>query len=125
MVQKQHLRPKTVRAGDKKVAERMKRRFILRLAADRHISISDQVLDDILRDPELRDPVGLCAYAADLLERLEGRAAGAASLALWRTFAWSPQGSPKKKFVLTTDAVMVAQDILAERLTKSQGGGPR
>ncbi len=123
MVQKPHLRAKTVRARDKRVAERMKRRFILRLAADRHISVADQVLDDILRDPKLRDPVGLCAYAADLLERLEGRAAGAASLALWRTFAWSPQGSPKKKFVLTTDAVMVAQDILAERLTKSQDGG--
>lgn len=57
MVQKPHLGPKTVRAGDKKVAERMKRTFILQLAADHHISVSDQVLDDILSDPELRDPL--------------------------------------------------------------------
>jgi hypothetical protein len=120
MVQKPHLRSKTVRPGDKKAAEKMKHSFIVRLAADHHISVSDQVVDEILRDPGLREPVGLCTYAADLLKRLEGRAVGAASLALWRSFAWSPKGSPKRNFVLTTDAIMVAQDILTKRLSKSQ-----
>jgi len=116
MVQKPHLRPKTVGAGDKKVAERLKRSFILQLAANCGISASDKLVDDMLGDPELREPVGLCAYAADLLERIEGRAIGAASLALWRTFAWTRQGSPRKNFVLTSDAIMVAQDVLAKRL---------
>jgi hypothetical protein len=94
----------------------MKRSFILQLAADRGISASDELLDDILRDPELRERVGLCAYAADLMERIEGRAIGAASLALWRTFAWTRLVSPKKDFVLTTDAIMAALDVLAKRL---------
>ena len=96
MVQKPHLRPKKVGARDKKVAERMKRTFLLRLAKVRGISVTDEMLDDILQDPNLRESVGLCTYAADLLERLQGRAVGAASLALWRTFAWTPQGSPQK-----------------------------
>ena len=118
MVQKPHLRPKKVSANARKVAERMKRTFLVRLAEARGISVSGEMLDDMLQDPNLREPVGLCTYAADLLQRLEGRAAGAASLVLWRTFAWTPQGSPKKGFILKTDEIMIAQDVLTERLSK-------
>jgi hypothetical protein len=57
------------------------------------------------------------------LPEQEGRAVGAASLALWRTFAWTPEGSPKKGFVLNTDEIMIAQDVVAERLSKSEAGG--
>ena len=120
MVQKPHLRPKKVNTRDKKVAERMKRTFLLRLAKARGISVTDETLDDMLQEPNLREPIGLCTYAADLLERLKGRAVGAASLALWRSFAWTPQGSPKKGFVLSADEIMLAQDILAERLAKAE-----
>jgi hypothetical protein len=116
MVRRPHLRPKTVGGGDKKVAERMKRGFILRLAAARGMGGAEQVADDIMGDPTFREPVGLCTYAADLLDRLEGRVVGAASLALWRSFAWTPQGSRKKNFTLTADAIMAAQDTLSGRL---------
>jgi len=118
MVQKPHLRPKKVGAGDKKAAERMKRTFLIQLAAARGISVTEEMLDEMLQDPNLREAVGLCTYAADLLQRLKGRAVGAASLALWRSFAWTSQGSPKKGFVLTADEIMIAQDFLAERLSK-------
>lgn len=118
MVRKPHLRPKKIGAGDKKVAERMKRGFLLRLAASHGISVSDKMLDEMLQDPDLRESLGLCAYAGDLLQRLEGRAVGAASLALWRTFAWTAQGSPKKGFVLTADEIMAAQDLLTKRLSR-------
>ncbi len=94
----------------------MKRAFLKRLADVHRISVTDEMLDDMLQDPNLREPIGLCTYAADLLQRLQGRAAGAASLALWRSFAWTPKGSPKKDFVLTTDAIMVAQDVLVQHL---------
>jgi len=125
MVRKPHLRPKKVSAGDKKVAERMKRTFLLQLAEARGISVTDEMLKHILQDPHFRESVGLCTYAADLLQRLKGIGFGAASLALWRTFAWTPQGSPKKGFVLTTDDIMIAQDVLAERLSKSEAGRRR
>jgi len=122
MVQKPHVRPKKIGAGDKKVAERMKRTFLVRLAKARGISVTEKMLDDVLQDPNLREPIGLCTYAADLLQRLEGRAVGAASLALWRSFAWTSQGSPKKGFVLTTDEIMIAQDVLAGNLSKFETG---
>jgi hypothetical protein len=122
MVQKPHLRPKKVTTGHKKVAERLKRTFLVRLAVARGISVTDELLNDMLQDRNLREPIGLCTYADDLLQRLKGTAVGAASLALWRTFAWTPQGSPKKNFVLTTDEIMIAQDLLVERLSKSETG---
>jgi hypothetical protein len=118
MVQKPHLQPKKVGAGDKEVAARMKKTLLRRLAESRGIPVTDETLDDMLQDPNLRESIGLCTYAADLLQRLEGRAVGAASLALWRAFAWTPQGSPKKDFVLTTDEIMIAQDVLIERLSR-------
>jgi hypothetical protein len=124
MVRKPHLRPKKVGPADKKAAERMKRAFLTRLAASHGMSVFggtlDERLDEMLQDPALREPAGLCAYAADLLQRLEGRAAGAATLALWRTFAWTAQGSPKQGFVLTADEIMSAQDVLTKRLLQTQ-----
>lgn len=118
MVKKPHLQPKKVGSGDKKTAERMKRTFLRRLADTHRFSVTDEKLDDMLQDPNLREPIGLCAYAADLLQRLQGWAVGAASLALWRTFAWTPEGSPKKDFVLTADEIMIAQGVLVQRLQK-------
>ena len=119
MVRRPHLTPKKVGPRDKKVAERMKRNFLHRLATYHGVSVSDETLDQMLQDPELREPVGLCAYAADLRQRLEGRSVGAASLALWRTFAWTTKGSPKKDFVLTADEIMAAQDVLTKRLLQT------
>ena len=122
MVRKPHIRPRKVGAGDKVVAERMKRGFLLRLAAARSVSVPEATVDEMLTAHELRDPLGLCTYAADLLQRLEGRtAAGAASLALWRSFAWTPQGSPKKGFVLSADDIMAAQEVLAGRMSAGEG----
>jgi hypothetical protein len=123
MVQKPHLQPKHVRTSDKKVAEKMKRTFLRRLAEAREVCVTEETLDAMLKDPALRDAIGLCTYAADLLQRLKGIAIGSASLALWRSFAWTPQGSPKKNFVLTADAIMIAQDLLAERLSIAETHG--
>ncbi len=118
MVQKPHLRPKKIRTSDKKVAERMKRTFLVQLAKALGISVTNEALEEMLEDPKLRDSIGLCTYAADLMQRQKGFAFGAASLALWRSFAWTAQGSPKKEFVLTTDDIMDAQDLLLERLSR-------
>ena len=54
------------------------------------------------------------AYA--WLDKHYSRVAGAASLALSATFAWTAQGSPKKGFVLVADDIMAAQKVLTQRL---------
>ncbi len=116
LVRAPHIRPKKVRTADKKVAERMKRGFVRALSLDVGTGQDDTLIDQLLGDPELREIVGLCTYASDLLRRLEGESVGAATLALWRSFAWTAQGSPKKGFKLSADAVMDAQERLKARL---------
>jgi hypothetical protein len=117
MVKVPHLRPKKLGAAHKKRAESMKRRFILGLASEYGVSASEEFVDRLIDDPSLREPIGLCAYAVDLLQRLDGIAVGPASLALWRSFAWTAKGSPKKGFALSATAVMDAQQTLVARLT--------
>jgi hypothetical protein len=52
-------------------------------------------------------------------------AVGPASLALWRSFAWTPQGSSKKGFVLSADASMQAQRSFLRRLSANEDGSTR
>jgi hypothetical protein len=119
MVRVPHLRPKKVGAADKKVAESLKRALLRRLALECGTTGSEAVVDGMLRDPELRDVIGICTYAHDLLQRLNGVAVGPASLALWRSFAWTAQGSPKQGFKLSAAAIMAGQDVLLARLKSS------
>ena len=84
--------------------------------------VAEEEIDDMLRDPNLREVIGLCTYASDLLQRLQGVAVGPATLALWRSFAWTPQGSPRKDFALTVDSIMEAQQTIANHLARSTGG---
>lgn len=117
MVRVPHLKPKKIGVPDRKVAESMKRDFARRLALGLGLTIPDETLDKILQDPGFRESIGLSTYAYDLLRRLEGIAIGPATLVLWRTFAWTAKGSPKKDFVLSTDLILDAQKTLAVGLT--------
>ncbi len=72
------------------------------------------------QDRNLRESIGLCTYAEDVLQRLKNRAVGAASLALWRTFAGSEliivcnNGAPS----------MVLKNFVARKLEISFVGCP-
>ncbi|TWT34759.1 hypothetical protein [Blastopirellula retiformator] len=48
-------------------------------------------------------------YGLDLLLRVQGYAEGPAVLALWRRFAWTPQGSPRPKFRLSDKMILQAE----------------
>lgn len=116
MVCAPHLTPKRIGAEGKKLATSLMRGCIRKLADELTTSISDDRLDQMVQASELREPLGLVAYTHDLLQRLEGKTVGTASLALWRSFAWTAQGSPKKGFILTTEMIMDAQDLLVGRI---------
>jgi hypothetical protein len=116
MVRVPHLTPKSVGPRDKRRAARMERDFLAALAREEGVAAPDATLDALLADPSLREARALCAYAVDLLRRLQGVAEGPASLALWRGFAWTAQGSPKHGFTLTVDAILRAEAVLKERL---------
>ena len=116
LVQRPHLRPKKLTAADKKRAARLKRQFVEHLALQINAPVTERLLDDLCGAPELREPIGLCTYAADLLQRLRGLNVGPASLALWRSFAWTPEGSPRRGFELRSADILRAQEELQRRL---------
>lgn len=112
MVNRPHLRPKKVSASDKKTAERLKHDFLKSLVAKSGAIVSDEDIDGLLANPDLREAIGLCAYVSDVLSRTKGVARGAASLALWRSFAWTREGSPRHGFQLQPENVTKAQERL-------------
>ncbi|MFC1642258.1 hypothetical protein ACFL5O_06170 [Myxococcota bacterium] len=118
MVRAPHLKAKKLTRADKARADNLKRGFIRALAAKQGVSMPDERVEEIMQDRELREAASLCAYAKNLLERLEGIIEGPATLALWRGFAWTPEGSPKKGFLLTADAIMKAEARLMEQLNQ-------
>ncbi len=58
----------------------------------------------------------MSAWAHELTQRLEGYVTGPAVLALWRMFAWTREGSPKKGFTLRAEDVLAAEDELRRLL---------
>jgi len=108
-----HLRPKKVTPTDKKRARALQVDLLRALAAEASLNLPGETLVD---DPTLREDLAMATWARVLLRRLEGISEGAATLALWRRFAWSVQGSPKPKFRLKPEDILAAEQSLLARL---------
>ena len=113
------LQTKKLTRADKKRARKMQIAVIRDLAAEHDCSLSDEIAERLADDPALREGLALAAYGRDLLRRLDGVADGPASLALWRTFAWTPQGSPKQNFTLTSTAILGSERLVFDRIKAS------
>jgi hypothetical protein len=112
-----HLRAKRLGRPDKSRAEQLERDAISKLAASRDLAVGTELVDALTADRSTREQAALVAYAVELLRRCDGAHVGPWVLALWRTFAWLPTGSPKQDFELTYDAVVDAEKLLVERLS--------
>ncbi len=111
---RQHFRQRAIQRRDRQRADGLRRTFARELAAKN--SRSDAEADALLERPELRPTLSYGAYGQDLLRRVEGFAQGAATLELWRAFAWTAEGSPKKGFQLRTRDILDAQRRVADAL---------
>lgn len=116
MIDAPNLKTKSPTPKDKKRARKMMIDVIKRVAAENSVRLSEQKIESIVDDPNLREEIALCAYTDDLFRRMKGFSVGPAALVLWRNFAWLPGGSPKKKFELTADLVLDAEKALTERV---------
>lgn len=119
-----NLKAKKISSADKSRAEKIKARTLLRIAEENRISVSESQVAKVLEDDVNREYAALIAYGYDLLQRMKGYAAGPAVLALWRGFAWSKAGSPKKNFRLSEDMIVKAEQRLVEVLRCNRSGGP-
>ena len=106
------LKPKKPRVADKRQARKMKVDTVRAILAEHHARLADDVIDSIVDDPDLRETLSLVTYGHFLLDRMIGKAAGAAALVLWRGFAWTRHGSRRKKFELSAKAILKAESQL-------------
>jgi hypothetical protein len=108
-----HLQPKKLTEVDKHRARRLELAYLRDRGAD------PSCIDAIVDDETLREPLALATYGRELVKRLEGRYEGAEVLVLWRRFAWTRTGSPKKDFELTAEAIVSAETMVADRIRAS------
>lgn len=110
------LRPKKLAPGDKAHA---RRREVAMLAALAEAHGCAPPRDTVVHDPALREDLALVAWAMDLFDRLAGTHGGPETLALWRTFAWKPEGSPKPGFQVSVEMIVEAEGRLVARLQEA------
>lgn len=120
IVRQPYLRTRKVGAHDKQEADRMQLEYLRQLALDFGLDPNKPSIERLAENRSYRDIVALCTYAADLTQRIRGRNSGAASLALWRRFAWTEEGSPKKEFELRPGDILEAQQRLLDQLGLEQ-----
>jgi hypothetical protein len=113
-----NLKTKKVSTLDKHKARKMKIAAIQQLAVHLETVLSDHAIEKIVNDPSLRGPLSLVTYAYDLLRRMKGISVGPAVLVLWRGFAWTKEGSPKKGFKLTTEMIIGSEKRLSKIIQK-------
>lgn len=113
------LRTKKLTRYDKQRARDLQARAIRQLALERDRTIEDA--EPLLADRAVSEAAGLVAYAHDLGRRIDGVVEGPTSLALWRTFAWLPAGSPKLGFDLSAKVILDAEALLCNLVDAHRG----
>ncbi len=119
MVSASHLRAKKVTLRDKRRSHRLQMEAVLQLALDKGVKLSREGAKEISERADLAEDSAILAYSVELLRRMNGQFEGPAVLALWRRFAWSRAGSPRKDFRLTIEAVRKAEDRIEEALVEA------
>ena len=109
------LKPKQLTKQHKLCAERLKRDYVKQLALDSGSLATEATAEAVCQ--ELREDVAMATYGRGLLRRAEGHVEGPALLALWRQFAWTRGGSPKKAFALEAAAILAAERRVLASLT--------
>ena len=77
-------------------------------------TLNTQQPTKLLDKEELVVPIAIYTYCELLIKRIHGHHMGSTHLVLWRKFAWTPEGSPKKNFKLTTQLYLSAKKQLEE-----------
>jgi hypothetical protein len=116
MVALPRLQPRSLTRADKQRARKLRADAVRALAFELGHTLADDRVDALLDDPALRDALSLVAYARDLDRRIAGLPTTPATLALWRGFAWNPEGSPRHGYRLSARAILDAEQLLIARL---------
>jgi hypothetical protein len=111
------LKARTISSGDRRRADRQMRHSLDELALEHDRLLEEDEVGRLMRDAAFREALALYAYTETLLRRLRGGGAEiGVPLALWRRFAWTEQGAPKRKYRLNVAAILEASALLRQRL---------
>ena len=119
LVDAPNLKTKKITASDRKRARSMKVDVVQRMGLELGVDLTDKQIDEIVNAKCNREPLSMVAYAHSLIDRLNGKAVGPATLVLWRGFAWTESGSPKKKLSLSADEILESERRLVELIQKA------
>ena len=104
-----HLKTKKVTSSDKRSANVLLRQRLRALAGELAVALDDAHTERLAARGVLLEQLALLAWTHELLRRAEGHPSGPEVLALWRLFAWTPEGSPRKGFTLTAAKILAAE----------------
>lgn len=104
-----NLQPQKLGSIDKHRARLLEAAYLKSVAERRGAALTDAECDALLAKPELREPLAMATYARELVRRMNGEPTGAEVLALWRWFAWTATGAPKRDFRLDAAMLIEAQ----------------
>jgi hypothetical protein len=90
--------------------------FLRAVSVEAGATLSDENVAEMLADPRLRESLAMATYGRQLMLRAKGKNEGRAVLALWREFAWTKGGTPKRGYVLDADKILTAENVLRARI---------
>lgn len=112
----QRLKAKSLTKEDKNRAAKLRVRRMEMLAREEGLPLFELSVRESLQDEAVLRCASLSAYGSALLDRLKGISDGPAVLALWRDIAWTPNGSPNRKFKLKAQDILIAEQTLIKTL---------
>lgn len=118
-----HLKTKRISPADRRRAGKLQADVIRFMALDLQRDLTDEQIDSIVSEQRHREALSMVTYAHDLFARLKGYAVGPAALVLWRGFAWTPSGSPKKRFSLKAEDILERERQLIETIQQAADRG--
>jgi hypothetical protein len=93
----------------------LKRIYLCRLASELTPQPSQTMTEIVLGADQLREPIAMATWGAELVRRSQFASQGEAVLALWREFAWA-KGRPRPRFQITARAICDAERRICESL---------
>jgi hypothetical protein len=116
LVSAPHLAPKKLAPVDKVRARGLEIRCIEAVARERGVVLGAGAAEALADLDSLREPLAMATYGRELLKRMVGDFEGPEVLALWRRFAWTVKGSPKKGFTFTMQSILDAETAVVRAI---------
>ncbi len=112
LVNGSHLKAKKLTGSDKKRALSLMLDRLVELTHEHDLKLTTKDAEALIASPECKIAAAYSTYGYWLIQRTKGLTDGPSILALWRHFAWTDAGSPRKGFNLQFDDIQKSEGLL-------------